>query len=73
MDVLRNFIGDSFVHELERKIKDKTVEIRRTCAIKLPDAIIAATALVNDLTLINQNIKDFRKLQDLNLVNLFDL
>lgn len=73
MDVLNNFIGDSFVHELEQNIKDKTVEIRRNYAIKLPDAIIAATALVNDLTLISQNIKDFGKIHELSLVNLFDL
>ena len=73
MEVLRNFIGDSYVYELEENIKYKAVEIRRNYALKLPDAVIAATALENDLTLITQNIKDFGKTKKLSLINLFDL
>jgi len=42
--VLKNFIADSVVFELDQYIKDKTVEFRKTYAIKLPDAIIAASA-----------------------------
>jgi predicted nucleic acid-binding protein len=36
---------------------------------KLPDAIIAATALVNDLTIITRNIKDFDKIEGLEVLN----
>ena len=37
----------------------KTIEIRRSKKIKLPDAIIAATALVNGLEIISRNKSDF--------------
>lgn len=71
--VLKNFIADCFVFELEQDIKNKTAELRKVYAIKLPDAIIAATALVNGLTLISRNTKDFNKIEGLDLVNPFDL
>lgn len=71
--VLKNFIADSVVFELDQYIKDKTVELRKTYAIKLPDAIIAATAFTNDLTLISRNTKDFDKIEGLSLKNPFDL
>ena len=36
-----------------------TIEVRREARIKLPDAIIAATALARGLTLVSRNEKDF--------------
>ena len=57
------------VFELERDIKLKTADIRKTHKIKLPDAIIAATALVHDLTLLTRNVNDFNKIKELNLIN----
>ena len=64
--ILKSFIADSVVFELDQYIKDKTVEFRKTYAIKLPDAIIAASAFTNDLTLISRNTKDFNKIEGLN-------
>jgi predicted nucleic acid-binding protein len=37
--------------------------------MKLPDAIIAATALVYDLTLISRNAADFKNIQGLKAVD----
>ena len=48
LEVLHNFINDALVIELEQPIKLKTAYIRKAHKIKLPDAIIAATALVYD-------------------------
>ena len=39
--------------------------------IKLPDAIIAATALVYDLTLISRNVSDFKNIEGLKVLNPF--
>jgi len=69
MEVLRNFISDAMVIELERPIKLKTAEIRRASKAKLPDAIIAATAIVYDLTLITRNTADFKSIQGLQVVD----
>jgi predicted nucleic acid-binding protein len=73
LKVLHNFIADAWVFELEKDIKFKTAELRKAHKIKLPDAIIAATALVNDLTLMTRNIKDFKDIEKLNVLNPHDM
>ena len=53
--ILNSFISDSIIFELEATIKLKTIEIRKVYGLKLPDAIIAATAIIMDLILINSS------------------
>lgn len=67
--VLNNFINDALVIELEQTIKFKTVEIRKARRIKLPDAIIAATAVVYNLTLLSRNLSDFASINGLKIIN----
>jgi len=67
--VLHDFINNALVFELEKEIKLKTAEIRKAYKIKLPDAVIAATALTYDLTLLTRNTRDFRNIDGLNLIN----
>lgn len=73
MEVLKNFINDAYIVELEKPIKIKTAEIRNQYKIKLPDAIIAASAITNDQTLITRNKKDFSQISELKWINPFDL
>jgi predicted nucleic acid-binding protein len=70
---LNDFTHDSFVTHLEQPIKLKTADIRREYKLKLPDAIIAATAIANSLTLITRNTKDFETITGLSLLNPFEL
>lgn len=72
LEVLQNFIGDAVVIELEQPIKYKTADIRKKHKIKLPDAIIAATSIVYDLTLVSRNISDFKTIEGLQLINPWD-
>jgi predicted nucleic acid-binding protein len=67
--ILKDFINDSVVHYIHASITEKTVDIRKAYAIKVPDAIIAATAIHHNLTLVTRNIKDFDKISDLKLLN----
>lgn len=55
---MKNFQFDDAVTKM-------VIELRRRYAIQLPDAIVAATALVNDLTLCTHNVEDFEKISDL--------
>ena len=48
---------------IDREIADKVIEIRKKGRIKLPDAIIAATAISNELFLITRNVDDFKKIE----------
>jgi predicted nucleic acid-binding protein len=52
-----------------KDIENQTVHIRKNHKIKLPDAIIAATALVHGCTLVTNNEKDFSGIKDLTIVN----
>jgi predicted nucleic acid-binding protein len=47
------------------------IEIRSQLGIKLPDAIIAASALVENLPLMTRNVEDFKRILDLELINSF--
>jgi predicted nucleic acid-binding protein len=71
--IVKDFVKQINVIELESKIKEKTVEIRKQYKIKLPDAIIAATAIVYDLTLITRNKKDFDVIAGLITINPFEI
>jgi predicted nucleic acid-binding protein len=51
----------------------KTIEIRQNKKIALGDAIIAATALVNDLSLITRNISDFKNIDRLKVIDPYNL
>jgi predicted nucleic acid-binding protein len=69
MKVLNDFISDTLVVELERVIKLKAADIRKQYKLKLPDAIITATALVYELTLITRNTSDFENISGLLIMN----
>ena len=45
---------------IDEEIVREVVSIRTRCKIKLPDAIIAATAKVRELRLITRNADDFK-------------
>ena len=71
LEVLTNFIEDVLVIELEKPIKRKAAEIRREHQLKLGDAIIAATAIFYGFELVTRNSKDFRKVQELKILDPF--
>ncbi len=73
LQVLNSFINDATVIELEQAIKLKTAELRKANKIKLPDAIIAATALVYNLTLITRNSVDFKNINGLQVIDPYAL
>jgi len=69
LSIRPKFINASEVFALEESVILKAIEIRKTHKTKLPDAIIAATALVNELTIITRNTKDFDKIERLEVLN----
>lgn len=70
--LIQEFISDSRVFELSQEIISTCIAIRRNYSIKTPDAIIAATAIVEDLVLITKNIRDFSKIKGLRILNTSD-
>jgi predicted nucleic acid-binding protein len=70
---VEDFIGLADVIELNEDIISKTIELRKNYKTKLPDAIISATALLNELTVITRNTQDFNKIDGLKVLNPIDL
>ena len=60
--ILEAFVADCRIIDLSSAIIQQTIQLRQTYRIKLPDAVIAATALVNNWTLISRNDNDFRRI-----------
>jgi predicted nucleic acid-binding protein len=54
---------------LTKEVEKQTILIRKSNKIRLPDAIIAATAMIYNLTLVTHNIDDFKKIQGLKMIN----
>ncbi len=65
------FIQASRILGLSENVVSRTIAIRKSRSIKIPDAIIAATAIENDLVLITHNVSDFYKLQNLSVLDLY--
>jgi predicted nucleic acid-binding protein len=55
----RSFLGHFDLLQLTEEIADRAAVIRRERRIKLPDAIIWASAQTGDLLLVTRNEKDF--------------
>ncbi len=67
--VMKDFVDGSSVLSLSEEICDHTIVIRRKKNIKTPDAIIAATAILYNLTLITENEKDFANIKGLKITH----
>jgi predicted nucleic acid-binding protein len=68
-NLLLSFMNDAIVLSLSDNIVDATIDLRKKYKTKLPDAIIAATALVNNMILITRNTSDFKSIKGLKLVD----
>lgn len=52
------------------EIINKAIKIRQTKSISLADSIIAATALIKNMTLITHNTKDFDWIENLKIIDI---
>ncbi|GAC1304241.1 MAG: hypothetical protein NVSMB24_11430 [Mucilaginibacter sp.] len=66
-ELLKSFLSECYIVDIEPAIKDITIAVRSKFKVKLPDAVIAATALYYDLPLFTMD-KGFKKIADLQAV-----
>ena len=67
---IKEFIGLAKVLALDETVAEKTILLRHEFRkLQLGDAIIAATALVHNLTLITRNTSDFKNIKGLPILN----
>lgn len=69
--LVKRFLSENFiVVPFGRDLVDAVSEIRMKSKIKLPDAIIAATALHKQMPLLTRNTKDFKKVKGLKVITI---
>jgi predicted nucleic acid-binding protein len=68
---IRDLLSQFYSVPLLRKIEEQTIQLKRQYKIKLPDAIIAATALHKDAFLVTRNTNDFQGIAELKIENPF--
>ncbi len=72
-NVTEAFMENAIILDINQEVVQRTIAIRKSRKIELPDAIIAATSIVYNFTLITQNMKDFKKIQGIKVLDSFDL
>ncbi len=60
--IMRALCENLEIVNIDEFIVEKVIELRKRYKIKLPDAIIAATALVNTFSLVTHNVGDFKEI-----------
>jgi hypothetical protein len=69
---LESFVSNANVFYINQEIEQKTIELKRIHNIAVPDAIIGATALVYEMTLVTRNETDFKKIEGLEIYNPYE-
>ena len=59
------------IYPIDEDIAEQAIGLRRRVKIKPPDAVIAATALVNNLKLVTRNMEDYKAVKELEIFNPF--
>ncbi len=59
---MQDLVNNVIILELTRYIVNRTIALKKIKKMKLPDAVVAATALVHNLTLISRNKADFKNI-----------
>ncbi|MDR1804195.1 MAG: type II toxin-antitoxin system VapC family toxin [Treponema sp.] len=71
--ILAGFISNSVIHSPSPAVARRTIELCKQSKIKLPDAVIAATALTENFILVTRNTDDFKHISDFELLNPWDI
>ncbi|HET9505522.1 MAG TPA: type II toxin-antitoxin system VapC family toxin [Hymenobacter sp.] len=71
--LMQELVRSVEVLPLDEPVIQQTIRLRQQRRIKLPDAIIAATALAHGLPLITRNVADFQGIVKLIVINPHDL
>ena len=68
----KKLIETATIYPVDESIANKAIDLKREKKIKLADAVIAATALLNNLKLVTRNVDDFKMIEGLEVVNIFE-
>ena len=67
----KRLIESANIYSVDESIADKAIDLKREKKIRLADAVIAATAILNNFTLATRNMDDFEMVEGLKVINPF--
>jgi len=65
--LIREFIDQCTVIDINNRIKEKVIQLRKDYTVKLPDCIIMASSIYLDIPIITADT-DFKKVEELDLL-----
>lgn len=66
---LRDLLAEFQEAAITSAVVEQAIEIRKATRIKIPDALIAATAIVHEAQLVTRNGNDFRSIHGLKIID----
>ncbi|MBM4166493.1 MAG: type II toxin-antitoxin system VapC family toxin [Ignavibacteria bacterium] len=66
-ELIEQFLSDIEIIEMNQEIKRETIHLRKNHKLKLPDALICATSLYKDATLLTYD-KKLKKVNEINVL-----
>jgi len=66
MDTIQKFLSYARIYYLDDKIAEIAVNVRKNYQLKLPDSVVAATALLHNFKLITAD-NQFKRIADLSI------
>jgi toxin FitB len=66
-DMVQRLLGPFRELPVDREVAERAGRIRRESRLRLPDALVAATAIVHGLALVTRNRRDFDRVRGLPL------
>ena len=67
-----NLLKYGTIIPVDEAVATHAIHLRRKTNIKLPDAVIAATAISLSATLVTRNCKDFNSITEIEIINPFE-
>ena len=71
-NLMREFLRILSCVSITESILDCAADIRRNYRVRLADSLIAACALGEGCTLVTRNVEDFRRIDELTILNPFE-
>jgi predicted nucleic acid-binding protein len=65
--ILENFLEELIIINIDNKVKSNAIEVKKTSNMKLPDSVIAGTAITLKLPLITSD-RQFKTIEGLDLI-----
>ncbi len=67
----KRLIDSAIIFPVDNDIANKAIDFKKEANVKLADAVIAATALLNNMKLATRNVDDFKMIKGLEVIDPF--